>query len=594
MLPTSLRYICLVLIAFCILLWIAADYENPGFISLPVRAGVPPAHFHRRLGRRSEDIYSSLSGNSTSGAYYIQLYFGNPPDQKVEVLLATDYNDFWVDPNCTAVPNTSECEDRGFYDPTQSSTSYATGVNGSIMYIDGSWANFSYYTDQVSLSTGRGPTDVRFGVATNSSNNPSGILGLGLGAASENGGERNFIDQLADQQFTNSKAFSLALGDGDADDQGVIIFGGIDTKKFAGTLTSNDIQPPQGDDTYARYNIKMTGLGITSSDGTTSSYANGDWVLSIDAGTTPTFVPDGLIAGIYNDLQATYDKTADDTLAPCAQRANNSHILFTFGSTTIRVSFSELLAFNFNETMCYIGIQPADNDLGFLGLSFLRSAYVVFDQTRNEISMQQYVNCGTNEQVLLSSGADGLVGECTVTPSGNATSSTSTPTATPTATPSPGGSTSGLSTSGKVGVGVGVGAGVLLVLFLLYYFLILPRRRAASSNVLQPPASPDAVYQTPKIQYPPQYSPNNDLSGVISYAYDQRGITPMAEASGTPQFSTNRESAQYWTSPNEQWSPSAGVMVGNAGAVELEAQHSPTGFPPASSPATTGGLEHRA
>ncbi len=116
---------------------------------------------------------------------------------------------------------------------------------------------------------------MRFGVATDSINFTSGILGVGVGAASNNnGGEPNFIDQLAKQKLTNNKAFSLALGNGDADDQGAIIFGGVDTKKFAGKLIPNDIVLPEGSQTYTRYNIQMTSLGLMSPDGTLSSYGN--------------------------------------------------------------------------------------------------------------------------------------------------------------------------------------------------------------------------------------------------------------------------------------------------------------------------------
>ncbi|KAI1346633.1 aspartic peptidase domain-containing protein [Xylaria sp. FL0043] len=590
----TVHYFCLVLVVVSIQLWTVTGYETPGFFSLPIRAGVTPARLRPRFDRRSEDIYSFLSGNSTTQGYYIDLYLGNPPNQKVEVLLGTSYNDFWVNPNCSDSWEPIECETRGFYDPTLSSTSEDTGVNGYVGYDDGSWANFSYYTDQVSLSSGRGPSNVRFGVATDSGFNPSGILGLGLGAASENGGDRNFIDQLADQQFTNSKAFSLALGNGNAEDQGVVIFGGIDTKKFAGKLVPNEIQPPQGDDTYAQYDIEMTGLGLTSSDGTSNSYTSDTFIVGLDAGTSFSYIPESLVVAINNDLQAMYDETTGATVAPCAQRGNNSQLVFTFGSTTIHVPFSEILAINFNETLCFVGILPQGEYHALLGINFLRSAYVVFDQTRNEISMQQYVNCGTNEQVILSSGADGFVGECNTTSPANATSSISTPTATPTATPSPDRSTSGLSTGAKAGVGVGVAAGALLILSLLYYFLIRARRRAASQNVLEPSEAPDTSYRNSKAQSQSQYTANNHLSEVSAFTYDQHMGTPMAEAPASPQFPTGRESAQYWASVNEQWSPPAAVVTANTeAAAELEVQHSTTTFSPASSPAAAGGPDHR-
>lgn len=69
----------------------------------------------------------------------------------------------------------------------------------------------------------------------------SGILGIGHG---ENMTIRykNVIDQLADQGVTHTKAFSLALGS-KSEQEGVIIFGGLDTSKFTGTLQAQPILP---------------------------------------------------------------------------------------------------------------------------------------------------------------------------------------------------------------------------------------------------------------------------------------------------------------------------------------------------------------
>ncbi|KAJ2986423.1 hypothetical protein NUW58_g5034 [Xylaria curta] len=522
----------------------------PGLVSLPVRAGATPAHLDRHINRRAEDIYSSLSGNSSSFQYYIQLYLGDPPNQAVEVLLGTDYNDFWVNPNCSTVDLPADCRARGFYDPAQSSTSNNTRVNGSIIYQDRTGANFTYYTDKVSLSSGRGPSNVRFGVASNSNNIPSGVLGVGLGALSKNGGNRNFIEQLADQQFTNSRAFSLALGSGAADDQGVIIFGGVDTKKFSGKLVSNDILGLQGNDRYARYNIQMTGAGLTSPSGTFTPYeSTAKIVVAIDAGTTYTYLPDDLVWDIYNDLQATYyTKSGGYALAPCAQRQNNSQVSFTFGSISINVPFSEFLttSYIYNTTLCNVGLLPRGDYRAFLGLSFLRSAYVVFDQTQGKVLMQQYVNCGTNERVILSSGASGFVGECN--PTKPATPSGDPPASSPTAeiTPSSDQATSGLSTSGKAGVGVGVAAGGILIIALVLFLVHSRRQKAARRVTLQSSGVQDAGFHSPGLQYSPQNFTSNHTS-----AYGPS----MAEAPVSPQFPTSTDSAQYWVPANKYPSP---------------------------------------
>ncbi|RWA10422.1 hypothetical protein EKO27_g4680 [Xylaria grammica] len=368
MLRTTLRYFYFLLATGILQLGEADGYGKLGLVSFPVQT-----HLHRPIDGRTDGTSSSLSGNSTSGEYYVQLYLGSPPNQTVEVLLDTDYNYFWVNRNCSNADRSSECKTKGSYDPDKSTTSHNTKVKGSVTYGDGTGANFTYYIDQQSLQPG-----LRYRYA---------------------GG------------------------------QGVIIFGGVDTKKFSGQLKPNDILPPQGNDTYARYNIRMTDLGLTSSDGKFRSYGNSsNLVAVIDAGTTLTYLPDDLATAIHNDLQVAVHQTDGSILAPCTQRQNNSQLQFTFGSTAINVPFSELLTDKYNDTLCRVGVAPRGTlPRAVLGLSFLRSAYVVFDQTRGEIFMQQFVNCGKNERVIPISGANEIVGECNAT-----TSSACTPTASPT------------------------------------------------------------------------------------------------------------------------------------------------------------------
>ncbi len=98
---------------------------------------------------------------------------------------------------------------------------------------------------------------------------------------------------------------------------------------------------------------------------------------------------------------------------------------------------------------CFFGIQKGA-DSGILGINFLQSAYVVFDQTLNTISPAQYANCGQNEQGISSSGAGSFVGECAV--------------ANVTTMPSLEQGGAGLSPGAKAGIGIGVSAAVLIAL----------------------------------------------------------------------------------------------------------------------------------
>jgi Eukaryotic aspartyl protease len=92
---------------------------------------------------------------------------------------------------------------------------------------------------------------VIFGVATASTDTYLGIMGLGYGNGF-NLAYNNVVDELFEQRVTNSRVFSLALGSADASNGGVLIFGGVDTKKYVGSLHRTDILDPQGADGLVR------------------------------------------------------------------------------------------------------------------------------------------------------------------------------------------------------------------------------------------------------------------------------------------------------------------------------------------------------
>lgn len=71
-----------------------------------------------------------------------------------------------------------------------------------------------------------------------------GALGLGFGKG-VNSDQPNIIDELVSQGAIQTKAFSLALGS-HGPEEGSLILGGIDTKKFAGSLQRLPlVDPPE-------------------------------------------------------------------------------------------------------------------------------------------------------------------------------------------------------------------------------------------------------------------------------------------------------------------------------------------------------------
>jgi hypothetical protein len=80
-----------------------------------------------------------------------------------------------------------------------------------------------------------------------------GSLGLGFGKGINTNGS-NFIDELFEQGVTETKAFSFTLKNQDINtDQGSLIFGGVDTKQFAGPLHRQAVvEPPLANRTWPK------------------------------------------------------------------------------------------------------------------------------------------------------------------------------------------------------------------------------------------------------------------------------------------------------------------------------------------------------
>lgn len=92
----------------------------------------------------------------------------------------------------------------------------------------------------------------QFGVATDTQSLDTGLLGIGFGIDYTTL-YPNIIDQMAIQNITKSRAFSLNLGGVDTQ-TGAIVFGGIDTKKFYGKLGKQAIIPyKQSPDGFPRF-----------------------------------------------------------------------------------------------------------------------------------------------------------------------------------------------------------------------------------------------------------------------------------------------------------------------------------------------------
>jgi hypothetical protein len=200
---------------------------------------------------------------------------------------------------------------------------------------------------------------------------------------------------------------------------GQILFGGIDTSKYDGTLSSLEIYPDQsGSNQITSFTVAFTSLQVSSSTGTDnltpSNYAE---AAILDSGTTLTLLPDDLAAVVFEELGATNDRTYGPVL-PCAVGSATGSLSFGFGGSggpVIKVPISEMVLplydsagnvphFSNGEAACSLGIDAAAGRPVLFGDTFLRSAYVVYDLVNNRIGIaQSNFNAGSSNIVAFAS-----------------------------------------------------------------------------------------------------------------------------------------------------------------------------------------------
>lgn len=350
------------------------------------------------------------------------LYFANvsigTPAQNLRLHIDTGSSDLWVNTPSSALCKTkSQCSSTGTYSANSSSTYSYVQSNFNITYVDGSGATGDYVKDTVTIGS-TSVTSQQFGIGYTSSS-AEGILGIGYEINEVWAGRNNlspysnFPASLVSKGAIASNAYSLWLNDLAAS-TGTILFGGVDTSKFSGSLNTLPIQKESG--YYAEFLITLTGVTL----GTKTIAANAAVAVLLDSGTSLTYLPNSWTTSIYNLVGAQYDTSEGAAFVPCSLAQNDSTLDFTFTSPTIRVPMNELvleitatngnsLTFTDGSRACLFGIAPAGSSTSVLGDTFLRSAYVVYDLDNNAISLAQTVFNATDSNVVeISSGINAV------------------------------------------------------------------------------------------------------------------------------------------------------------------------------------------
>jgi Eukaryotic aspartyl protease len=283
--------------------------------------------------------------------------------------------------------------------------------------VDGSGASGDYVTDTFSIG-GTTLDKLQFGIGYTSSSS-EGILGIGyqinevqVGRAGK-AAYNNLPAQLVADGVIQSNAFSLWLNDLDAS-TGSILFGGVDTAKYHGSLETLPIQQESG--YFAEFLITLTEVTL----GNTVIAKNQAQAVLLDSGSSLTYLPDAMTEAIYEQVSAQYSSSDGAAFVPCSLADNTTTLNFTFSSPTISIPMNELVlpATTTNgrplveadgTKVCLFGIAPAGSTTAVLGDTFIRSAYLVYDLANNEISIAQTTfNTSASNVVEITSGSSAV------------------------------------------------------------------------------------------------------------------------------------------------------------------------------------------
>lgn len=354
------------------------------------------------------------------------------PGQPLRLHIDTGSSDLWANSPYSRLCRDfrDPCQVSGVYDPNLSSSSNVVSNGFNISYVDGSGAIGNYMSDTLRIG-GQDIENFQFGLGLESSS-PEGVLGIGypINEVQVNRNNQkpypNLPQALADAKLTQSPAYSLWLDDLESS-TGSILFGGVDTEKFQGTLSTLPIQSEFG--SFSEFIITLSDLSLTK-NGQTQSFSNDlPTPVLLDSGSSLTYLPDDLTQAIYTAVGANFSARAQAAFVSCDLSDSQDTLDFTFTEPKISVRMEELTInpgpqadgttarLEDGSPLCIFGISPAGGTTAVLGDTFIRSAYLVYDLSNNELSMAPTNFNGSDSNVVEIGTGTEAVPSATVVPS---------------------------------------------------------------------------------------------------------------------------------------------------------------------------------
>ena len=264
----------------------------------------------------------------------------------------------------------STCTTHTRYDSTKSSTYVKDGRAWSISYGDGSTASGVLAYDTVTLgglAIKKQTIELASKESSSFASDPiDGLLGLGFDTITTVSGIKTPVDNLISQGLISSPVFGVYLGKSTNGGGGEYVFGGYDSSKFTGSLSTVAVDKSQG---YWGVTISKLAIGTTS-------YGSFSGIL--DTGTTLLILPQTVAAKVAKAYGAT--DNGDGTYTINCNTSSFKPLVFTLGGKTFNVPASSLV-FEQDGSTCYASFSYSSGlPFAILGDVFLKNNYVVFNQ----------------------------------------------------------------------------------------------------------------------------------------------------------------------------------------------------------------------
>lgn len=384
-----------------------------------------PGHVERHVDGTSESALLTNFAGSIGLRYFVNLTVGTPPQPQTvfidtgssdTILLAADA------PICQGEKSKSKCLG-GSYNTSASST-FTMLSPGAIVANYGENASAAseggFVADLVTDVIQIGDLVVsgaHLGLAHEAEGNflgngrYTGIMGLAYPAIEAVKQDQpkypTFVESLVGAKAIATRLYSLYLNE--ASSYGSILFGGVDTEKYTGNLTTLNLLPSGLEDKKVQlFALRLDEVSATLEDGTEEAIIAPkelDGAVWPDSGTATWNVPTDTYNKIIN--MTGVKVSGSNAVLPCSKISNKTSFTFTFsGNGTNKAQLEVPLTSLFipatladgsgiakvdGEEACVLMVKEAAPNLSIylMGDPVMRAGYWVFDLDNGQVSIAQ-------------------------------------------------------------------------------------------------------------------------------------------------------------------------------------------------------------